>query len=215
MKNLDTIAAAIHTEFEIVNARRDAALGQSRELIRHCAELIRAVHHHRWPDVETQLVSLHAAADRLRESVAGYPALEYTGYTQDAFKEYAEAILTYALVRGDGELPTPGSLRVLPETYLNGLCEAASELRRHILDLLGAGQMDEAARLLEAMDTIYTLLFSFGYPDAITGGLRHRVDQLRGVLERTRGDVSASLRQERLLAAMRGFESRLGLEGEQ
>jgi translin len=210
MDNLDAIAAAIHTDLELTNDRRDAALRQSHDLIRHCSEFIRAVHRHKWDRVEEQKAALHAAADDLRTSVDGFPMLEHTGYTQDALKEYVEALLVLAMVRGE-DLPTPEALRVLSSTYLNGLAEAASEMRRHILDLLRDGGMAEATRLLDAMDTAYTVLFSFGYPDAVTGGLRHRVDQLRAVLERTRGDVATSIRQERLLAAMREMEAHFDL----
>ncbi|NPV68081.1 MAG: haloacid dehalogenase [Anaerolineae bacterium] len=212
MNNLDAIAAAIHAEFEAMNARRDAVLNHTRELVRLCAEMIRTVLRRQWNAVDEQAQALQAAADELRAFVAEYPVLEHTGYTQDAFKEYVEAMITRALVRGDADLPTPEALGVLSSTYLNGLAEAASELRRHVLNLLRDGEMDEARRLLDVMDTIYDVLFSFGYPDAITGGLRHRVDQLRAVLERTRGDVTASLRQELLLSAMRELEERLGVQ---
>jgi translin len=93
-------------------------------------------------------------------------------------------------------------------TYLNGVCEAASELRRRCLDVMRQGAMDEAERLLAAMDAAYEVLMSFSYPDAITGGLRHRVDQLRGVLERTRGDLTNSLQMQRLLRALEDAETR-------
>lgn len=214
MNNLDAITESIHASFEEENARRDAALKQSRDLIRRCSEVIRTVHRRKWDSVEEQMAVLNHAADELRASVDGYPSLEHTGYTQDALKEYVEAIITYQLVQGDDDLPTPEDLKVLPSTYLNGLAEAASELRRHILDLLRDGDMSEVERMLAAMDTVYTVLFSFGYPDAITGGLRRRVDQLRGVLERTRGDVTTSLRQERLLVAMRELEAKVGVDQE-
>lgn len=211
MNNLDAITASIDAQFEVVNQRRDSALNQSRGLIRQCSSLIRTVHKQDWEGVDKQMAELHTAAEELHASVEGYPELIHTGYTQDAFKEYAEAILTLALVRGDDELPTPEALNVLPSTYLNGLAEAASEMRRYVLNLLRDGNMDESKRLLGVMDTVYDVLFSFGYPDAVTGGLRRRVDQLRGVVERTRGDVTTTVRQDRLLAAMRDLESRLNI----
>ncbi len=211
MNNLDAITAAILTQFDTVNERRDAALNQSRALIRQCSALIRTVHKQDWDSVETQMAELHTAADALRAHVEDYPELVHTGYTQDAFKEYCEAIFTLALVRNDEALPTPEALNVLPSTYLNGLAEAASEMRRYVLNLLRDGEIAEARRLLDVMDTIYDALFSVGYPDAITGGLRHRVDQLRAVVERTRGDVTTTVRQDKLLGAMRALESRLNI----
>jgi translin len=147
----------------------------------------------------------------MRSQVADYPDLYYSGYTQDALKEVVEAHVTYALVRGEA-LPTPVSLDVEHATYLNGLAEAATELRRQILDILRQGHSDEAERLLEAMDALYDMLITFDFPDAITGGLRRRVDTVRGVLERTRGDVTNSLRQQQLRAALIDFGQRLGLD---
>jgi translin len=64
------------------------------------------------------------------------------------------------------------------------------------------------------MDSIYNLLMTFDFPDAITYGLRRRVDSLRGVLERTRGDLTNSLRQQRLQLALKELEQRLNLSDE-
>ncbi|MDW7991973.1 MAG: hypothetical protein RMK65_07560 [Anaerolineae bacterium] len=132
-----------------------------------------------------------------------YPDLLYAGYAQDGLKELTEAHLVLALLLGL-PLPTPESLGVSPAVYLNGLCEAASELRRRCLDLLRREEVEAAERLLGKMEAVYDLLMTYDFPDAVTGGLRHRVDQLRGVLERTRGDVTQALLQGRLLRALRG-----------
>ena len=70
----------------------------------------------------------------------------------------------------------------------------------------------EAERLLKGMDEIYDTLVTFDFPDAITGGLRRRVDQFRGVLERTRGDLTNSLRQDLLIQALHEFEERVNSE---
>jgi len=212
MNNLDVLADAIRAEFEAINAQREAALACSRTLIRHCSDMIKAVHRNQWELVAERETVMRGAVENLRAAVRDYPQLEYTGYTQDALKEYVEAMLTSSMVRGEAELPTPEALGVHPDTYLNGLAEAASELRRYILDQLRNGHDGNVEHLLDVMDAVYGVLFSFDFPDAITGGLRRHVDQLRGVLERTRGDVTASVREQRLMAAMRDFEGRLGVE---
>lgn len=212
LDSLEAIAEAIRAVFEAKNAARDAAINQSRVLIQHCANAIRAVHRHEWALAEQRLLAARQEADALRAHVSGYPDLYHSGYTQDALKEYAEAVITYALVR-DEALPTPEVLGVEQATYLNGLAEAASELRRQILDIIRKGHSQEAERLLEAMDAVYSVLQAFDFHDAITGGLRRRMDALRGVLERTRGDVTTSLRQQRLQAALAEFEQRVGLNG--
>lgn len=208
---IDAIAEEIRASFEAKNAARDAAINQSRTLIRFCANAIRAVHRREWDEARQRLDTARQSADEMRASVTGYPDLYYSGYTQDALKEYVEANATYALVRGDA-LPTPASLGVDEAAYLNGMAEAATELRRQILDLLRQSHSDEAERLLAAMDAIYGVLITFDFPDAITGGLRRRTDTVRGVLERTRGDVTSSLRQQLLRDALARLEGQIGLD---
>jgi len=205
MSQLDEIAETIRKDLMVRNQARDETLRRTRELIRLCATAIRASHRNEWEKAHKLLAEATALGQGIRESVADYPDLLYAGYTQDALKELVEAHTTLALARGDA-IPRPEVLGVKYSTYLNGLCEAASELRRRCLDEMRRGNSAEAERLLEAMDEMYDMLGTFDFPDAITGGLRRRVDQLRGVLERTRGDLTNSLRQDRLLAALDGFQ---------
>jgi translin len=89
---------------------------------------------------------------------------------------------------------------------VNGLAEAAGELRRYLLDMLRRGEIEGCERLLAAMDDIYALLVTLDYPDALTGGLRRTTDSTRGILEKTRGDLTVALRQEALVAALRSAE---------
>jgi translin len=144
----------------------------------------------------------------LRDNLKDLPDLFYAGYTQDALKEYAEAALVYALIN-DNDFPDPEDLLLEPATYLQGLAEAVGELRRRILDLLLKDNATEAGRLLGEMDDIYAILVTMDYPDAITGGLRRLTDVARGIIERTRGDFTLSLRQERLENSIRELETRL------
>ncbi len=210
---LDSITEAIRADFVQRNAARALAITRSRELIRLCAEAIRAVHRREWPAVEDRLAAASRAAGDLQQGVSAFPELVYSGYTQDALKEVVEAFATCAMVR-DQPLPGPEALGVTGSTYLNGLAEAATELRRFILDLLrreesasaegGAAALREAERLLDWMDAIYDRLITFDFPDAITGDLRRRTDAVRGVLERTRGDLTTTLQGYRLQQALRG-----------
>ncbi|HDQ34746.1 MAG TPA: haloacid dehalogenase [Chloroflexi bacterium] len=198
---LDQVAEAARQDLEERNAARDEALSQSRELIRLCATAIRAGHRTEWDEAQNLLQQANTVAAALQTRLEPFPDLFYAGYTQDALKELVEAHVTLALI-GQITLPTPEALNVPYDTFLNGICEAASELRRRALDLMREERMAEASRLLAAMDAVYEVLMSFSYPDAITGGLRRRVDQLRGVLERTRGDLTNSLQVQRLLEAL-------------
>jgi translin len=201
LDNLDKIAENIRSVLDSKNTVREAAIARSRTLTRHCANAIRAMHRQEWDNAQEQLKTAHGVLLEMREGTAAYPDLYYAGYTQDAFKEYVEATLTYAMLR-DQPLPTPQDLNIDDATYLNGACEAASELRRYVLDILRREHTSEVERLLSVMEAVYDLLVTFDFPDAISGGLRHRTDALRGVLERTRGDVTTSFRQQRLEAAL-------------
>lgn len=216
MSDLNTISDAIRAALTAKTAARDLALGRSRELIRHCSECIRAIHRREWETADHKLEIIRAAAHEMTAPLADYPDLYYSGYAQDALKELVEAFLTYAIIR-DQPLPTPEALNVSAATYLNGMAEAATELRRFILDIMrlnpetdaGASNSAEAERLLDWMDRIYDQLVTFDFPDAITNNLRRQTDIVRGVLERTRGDLTTSFRQQELQAALQRLEARI------
>jgi translin len=209
MEQLDELSDMIQAEFEAVSAVRDQAYGRSRPLISLCARAIRAIHREEWETAESLIAQAQTAAETLATDARAYPAIYYAGYTQDALKEYVEANLTYALVR-NRPLPTPEDLSVEYNTWLNGLAEAATELRRRILDIIRHSHSDEAERLLDVMDQIYSTLVTFDFNDSITGGLRRRTETVRAVLERTRGDVTTSLRQAQLEAAILTLEKDIG-----
>jgi translin len=210
MENLQSIVDSIRDEFELKNTLRDETLRRSRQLIRHCANSIRAIHRDEFDAAREMLATARSAATELVADVAAHPDLYYTGYTQDALKELSEAHITYALVT-DGRVPAPQDLDVPAPAYLNGMAEAVGEVRRYVLDRLRKGDVVVGERLLAAMDEVYTLLITVDFPDAITGGLRRNTDMVRGVLERTRGDLTTAVRQEEMKAALRGLSERIGL----
>ncbi|MDF1513099.1 MAG: haloacid dehalogenase [Anaerolineae bacterium] len=202
---LDHLAELADADMEMQNRVRDDVLSKSRNLIRLCSSAIRSGHRSEWEEARSLLAQADAIADDMQALLAPLPELYYAGYTQDALKELVEAHITLALISDSG-LPDLENVDIPLNTYLNGVCEAASELRRRCLDMLRKEQFDEAERLLTVMDAVYEVLMSFSYPDAITRGLRRRVDQLRGVLERTRGDLTNSLQMVRLRKALKQNE---------
>ncbi len=197
MDKLERIAEEIRSSFDAQTAARDQALNRARALTRECALSIRAVHRDEIEVMQDHLDEAHKLAGALRSELAGYPALFYAGYTQDSLKEFAEARITCTLIRHE-PLPTPADLDLPPHTYLNGLAEAVGEMRRRCLDMLRQDNSAEAERLLGHMDDIFSILVTMDYPDAITNGLRRQTDVVRAIIERTRGDVTFSLRGEKL-----------------
>lgn len=210
MDKLQNIVDAICEDFEAKNAVRDETLRRSRQLIRYCANSIRASHRNDTAEAQALLETARAAAAEMLGDTRQYPDIFYAGYTRDALKELAEAFIVYALIAGES-LPTPEDLDVEPASYLNGLAEAVGELRRYVLDRLRRGDVASGEQLLAVMDDIYSLLITVDFPDAITGGLRRNTDMVRGVLERTRGDLTTAVRQEEMKAALHAFGEQVGL----
>lgn len=212
MHKLETITDQIRQDFDTRTAARDKALAQARQLTRACSLAIRAVHRDDTDGMKEQLSEAHKLAATLTVELQDHPDLFYAGYTQDALKEYTEANVTCALIQNQ-PLQTPDELGVVNATYLKGLAEVVGELRRRILDILRHGYSEEAERLLGYMDEIYSVLVTIDYPDAITYGLRRQTDIARSIIEKTRGDITFSLRGEHLEKAIERLS--IQLNGEQ
>jgi len=195
---LDLICDQIRRGFDQKTALRDEALKQARELTRHASLAIRAIHREDQAEAQAEIALGRELAQALTNTLrVEHPDLFFAGYTQDAIKEYCEACLTVAMIKGE-PLPTPQELDAEPPAYLNGLTETLGELRRRCLDLLRPGYSAEVERLLAMMDDVFTQLVTMDYPDAITDGLRRRTDLARGIIERTRADITVSFRQNEL-----------------
>ena len=208
MDKLPIIAEKIHENFENMTQARDKALIRARKLTRESAQAIRAIHR---SDVELANEHLQNGKElvtSLNDDLIGFPSLFYAGYTQDAIKEFVEATVTIALIR-NLPLPDPDEMGVDYATYLKGLAEVPGELRRRCLDLLRQGFSPEVERLLSCMDEIYAILVTMDYPDAITYGLRRMTDLVRGILERTRGDMTISMREEKLTKEIQSLQQKL------
>jgi translin len=187
---------------EAKNQARERALTNSRTTIRHCAHSIRASHRRELGaarDLLKQAGGLVAATRQ--EILSTHPDIYWAGYVQDAQKEYAEASIVYSVI-ADEPLPDALALQVEPAAYLNGLGEAAGEMRRYVLDRIRHGEVERCEQALNIMEEIYSLLVTVDFPDAITDGLRRTTDMVRGVLERTRGDVTFAIQQRQLTEAL-------------
>jgi len=208
MECLSGIAERLLNDLAAKSKVRDDALLASRRLIRFCADAIRAVHREEEAKALSLLAAARDAAEGLKSELADFPDIYYAGYTQDAMKEYVEASLTYAIVY-DKEWPDPESLGVEAAAYFKGMAEAAGEMRRRVLEIIRHGRLEEGERILNVMEEIYSVLVTVDFPSALTGGLRRLTDMVRGVLERTRGDLTMAVRQEALQQALQEFEDRL------
>jgi len=203
--NLDSIAEQIRLSFSAKDAAREKVLPLCREVIRHCSQAIRAIHRQEFNQAKELLGAARNLLDEVFQAMVSCSELGYTGFVRDAQKEFAEGSITLALVAGE-QLPSPDELSIDAAAYLNGLGEAVGELRRYLLDSMRKGDLSRGDELLAAMDDIYSVLVTMDFPDAITGGLRRTTDMVRGVLERTRSDLTLMIRQKSLENKLEKFE---------
>jgi len=206
--NLDSIAEQIRQNFSAKDAAREKVLPLCREVIRYSSNAIRAVHRQEFEQAGELLGSCRNLLNEAAQAVGEYNELSQAGFFRDAQKEFAEASFTLALVTGN-QTPTPEELGIDFAAYLNGLGEAVGELRRYLLDSIRRDDLSRVEELLSAMDDIYNILITMDFPDAITGGLRRTTDVVRGILERTRSDLTLVIRQNKLEAKLRLFEDKL------
>ncbi len=206
--DLEVIAARIRESFAAQDAAREKALPLCREVIRFASITIRSIHRHEFDEARKTLAEAGRLLKEAEHHLTTCIELENTRFVLDAQKEYAEAHATLALATGR-PLPTPEEIGVEYSAYLNGLAEAASELRRYLLDGLRGGDFHRGEELLSSMDDIYSILVTMDFPDSITGGLRRTTDVLRGVMEKTRSDLTLSVQQNRLEAKIEDLNTRL------
>ena len=203
--NLDSIAEQIRQDFSAKDAAREKALPLCRDAIRCCSQAIRAVHRQEFDRAAESLKLARNFLTEAEQAVAAYSELSNTGFIRDAQKEFAEGSIVLALVTGK-RLPDPIELGIDAAAYLNGLGEAVGELRRYLLDGMRQGDLSRSEELLLVMDDIYNVLVTIDFPDAITGGLRRTTDMVRGVLEKTRSDLTLVMRQKDLENKLGKFE---------
>ncbi len=195
--NLESISEQIRLSLAAKDAAREKALPICREAIRYCSQSIRSIHRQEFDEAAKLLGSAKDLLNEAERALADSPDVINTGFLRDAQKEYAEGMALLALVTGR-PTPAPTELGVDSAAYLNGLGETVGELRRYLLDGMRRGDLSRGEELLGAMDDIYSVLVTMDFPDAITGGLRRTTDMVRGVLERTRSDLTLAIRQEDL-----------------
>ena len=203
--NLDSIADRIRESFSAKDAAREKVLPLCRESIRHCSNAIRAVHRQEFDPAKALLQSARNLLDEAGQAITTDNELGRAGFLRDAQKEFAEGSILLALITGK-HAPAPDELGVDSVAYLHGLGEAVGELRRYLLDSMRKGDLSRGEEFLSAMDDIYNILVTIDFPDAITGGLRRTTDMVRGVLERTRSDLTLAISQKELEKKIKNYQ---------
>jgi len=208
LTGLEEICDRSRQHFDRQDVAREQAYNLSRQIVRSASTTIKTIHREQISEAHKLLEQTRELTAEMLTALEDTPGLRHGGFVGDAEKEYAEAAITLAVVTSQ-KLPTPEELGIDYAPWLNGLAEAGGEFRRHILDLIRRDELDSAEQFLSIMDEIYHTIISFDYPNAISLGLRGRGDALRGMVERTRGDLTNALRQARLEQRLGEFDKRL------
>jgi len=204
LENLELIAAELRSYFAVEDEAREKALRSCRQVIRYSADAIRALHRQEQDKAKQLLDSAYELLRELNYDLARHGRLLHSGFVHDAQKEFAEGYITLTLLTGE-DLPKPGALDISNAAYLDGLGESVGELRRYVLDSLRRNDFSGCEGLLTTMDEIYGILITMDFPELLAHGLRRTTDAIRNIIERTRGDLTVSLRQKNLETKLADF----------
>jgi translin len=185
---LSVLRRDIETVSKILDEKdrvREEAIRFVREIVRMSGDLVSSLHGKNVEDAVKIMASLRARKTEFLSLLSKHPDLLYSGLAYNALSEYAESIIVYHLVV-EGRMPSFEEIDVPVPAYLQGLGDAVGELRRHIVELLDSGRVEEATYYFRIMEAVYESLKRLDYPDAITPGLRHKVDVAARLVEDTR-----------------------------
>lgn len=198
MENLEEIAADLEAYLDEKERVREDMLRRSREILKLSARTIAAMH--RGAFVDGDVLRITDMTKDLREDLSDHKDIWHSGALENALQEAAEAAIVQAMLKGE-RLPHPDDLSVTVPAYLLGLCDSVGELRRFTLTSLKEGRFKDAEGHLASMDRVYDVISQYHYPKAIVP-VKVKQDQIRGIIERTRGDVAMAIAGDRAAGRM-------------
>jgi len=187
---------------------RESPLPLARNAVRKCSEAIKLVHREQFDEARSQIVEASKIIEQTESEISVSDFLSKSKSLDVAYQELAEASNLLSLVE-KGEFTPPEEFSIPVQAYLTGLADTVGELRRASLDLLRNDDLEGAESFLAFMEEILEELQTFDYPNALIPDLRRKCDVARGIVERTRADLTRAVGQSRLMAKLDGFESKL------
>ncbi|WP_406660566.1 haloacid dehalogenase [Methanolobus sp. ZRKC3] len=209
---ISEISDRIRNDFKMKDRARESALVTSRDVVRECRTAMFSIHKGEFDNASLLIKSSREQLEKMNLLLEGFPDIYHSGFVEQAQQEFVECTVVYILLHNGADIdsiPEPEELSVEHSAYLNGLGDVSGELRRHILDLIRKDMPEKGEKYLDAMESIHTCLMMFDFPDAMIRGLRHKADSTRSLIERTRGDLTTAVRQQKLERSMREFEQKL------
>jgi len=197
---LNKIFSELSGTLDKLDQDRERILKLSRMLIRDCSIAIKNIHRKDFDQYHQKVLNAKETHKELLELVNKNPGV-FLKHLKTPEQEYVEAVAFYSIISKE-PLPLPSELNITPINYALGLADVIGELRRYVLDNIRNSVVKDLNYILESMDDIYTQLFSIDYPSGLTQDLRHKTDQARNIIEKTRGDISLSLQMSDLKKCM-------------
>jgi translin len=196
MKNLDKIVDKIEKSIDNKDKIREQALRSSREIIIGCRKAIQHIHQDLMNDAKTNIKKASIKLQELYNLTEDYPEIYHAGFVENAAQELVEAHCLYNIMKGK-DLPDPDKLQTTYSSYLLGLCDLVGELRRTALDSIRSGNTKEADKCLNMMEEIYDVIIRFDYPSGLIP-IKKKQDMVRGLIERTRGELAVASCERRI-----------------
>lgn len=194
--NLKVIFSELIENLDKLDNGREEILKKSRQIVRDCSVAIKNIHRNEINLYQDKVNKIQLNLTILQQLVAKDIGA-FSKYLKVPEQEYAEAVSLYNIINNK-DLPSPSELEIDPLNYALGLADVVGELRRYVLDNIRNSTVQDLARILEIMDEIHTDLFSVDYPSGLTQDLRQKTDKARGIIEKTRGDISITLQMNNL-----------------
>jgi translin len=166
---------------------REDLLLLSREVIRYAGEAISLSHRGRRDEAVQKFDMAKSKLREVSERVKAFPDLLY-GDVGTAYQEVSEAAAVLSMYF-DLPLPSPEELGVPESYYVLGMADAVGEMRRMALELLRKGKKEEAERVYQTMEEVYSVLWDLEYPKAMVPNLRQKIDYMRRIIEETHHDI--------------------------
>ena len=196
MKNLDKIVNKIEKSIDDKDKIREQALRSSREIIIGCRKAIQCIHQDLMKDAKSNIKKASTRLQELYGLTEKHPELYHAGFVENAAQELVEAHCLYNIMRGK-DLPDPDELQTTYSSYLLGLCDLVGELRRTALDSIRSGEAQVADDYLNMMEEIYSVIIRFDYPSGLIP-IKKKQDMVRGLIERTRGELAVASCERRI-----------------
>ncbi len=185
-------------------ARREKILKDSRDVIADCSKAIISIHTGDKASARALILKAKHGLEELREASQG----EMDRYLTSPETEFVEAETLLALASRK-PLPSADELGVAPGSYILGLLDMIGEAKRRLFDCIRQGELDEAERLFEVMESLYVSIKPLAVYDSIVPGMRRKLDVDRSILEDTRSMMTEETRRTKLLKMMRSLENKM------